>query len=236
MNQLFLGRDEKNQGRAIAEFKELVGPIALLADPLSARSLSSLLEIPLRDIGERLSHLHSVLDVPTVATDRDAPVRLLHLSFRDFLVDRENDATRFWIDSVQTHRRLAQQCAQRLNRSGTLLKDLCNLRKPGSQRASVNKQRVADSINADVAYACHYWVWHLAEGEEEIVDNGFVHQFLKSHLLHWLEALSWLGRLSSAVDSICTLQSLVKASRLFEISQINANNIMRLGSRRSSAA
>lgn len=56
--------------------------LVLLEDPLSALSLSSLLEIPLRDVGERSRHLHSVLNI---VNDRDASVRLLYLLFRDFL-------------------------------------------------------------------------------------------------------------------------------------------------------
>jgi len=58
--------------------------LVLLEDPLSALSLSSLLEIPLRDVGERSRHLHAVLNI---VNDRDAPVRLLYLLFRDFLVE-----------------------------------------------------------------------------------------------------------------------------------------------------
>lgn len=56
--------------------------LVLLEDPLSALSLSSLLEIPLKDVGERSRHLHSVLNI---VNDRDASVRLLYLLFRDFL-------------------------------------------------------------------------------------------------------------------------------------------------------
>lgn len=210
LNQLILERDKQEHNHVIAEFRNVVGPIILLANPLSAPSLSSLLEISLRDIGEVLRHLHSVLNI---STDRDGPIRLLHLSFRDFLVDPQGKETnRFWIDEAWTHGRLAEQCIRRLNRPGTLEQDLCGIRKPGIRRAEISKQRVVDSIADDVAYACCYWVWHLAESGEKVFDDGQVHKFLQSQLLHWLEALSWLGRLSSAIDYVHTLRSMVKVS------------------------
>lgn len=56
------------------------------------------------------------------------------------------------------------------------------------------------------SYACSYWAWHLLESGEEIFDGGYVHEFLKIHFLDWLEALSWLGRLSNTIGS--TIQHL----------------------------
>jgi hypothetical protein len=68
----------------VEEFQELVGPIVLLAKPLSVLSLSGLLDIALAIIFGRLNCLHSVLSIPSKT---DVPVRMLHLSFCDFLVD-----------------------------------------------------------------------------------------------------------------------------------------------------
>jgi len=71
--------------------------LVLLEDPLSALSLSSLLEIPLRDVGERSRHLHSVLNI---VNDRDAPVRLLYLLFRDFLVENFYFFELHWVQAA----------------------------------------------------------------------------------------------------------------------------------------
>ena len=196
------------QSQTIADFRELVGSIVLLAEPLSARSLSELLWISCRDIGNRLKKLHSVLNIPTVP---NAPIRLLHLSFRDFLVDANSRSTnRFWVDEARTHASLAGHCLQRLGEAEVLYKDLLRLEKPGTRRSQVSKQRVAESIPNTIAYACCHWVWHLTESKEEISDDGFVHQFIQRHFLHWLEALSWLGRLSQAVAYISDLQAIVQ--------------------------
>jgi hypothetical protein len=39
-----------------------------------------------------------------------------------------------------------------------------------------------------------------------------VHGFLKAKFLHWLEALAWLGRLSTVIDYINDLVHLVDVS------------------------
>ena len=210
LNQLVLGRDERLHDQAVADFRELVGPIVLLGDPLSVPSLSSLLAIPLRDVVDRLKHLHSVLNIPN---DRDSPVRLLHLSFRDVLVDPQlKEKNRFWIDEARTHGRIAAQCLRLLSKPGQLRPDICDFGKPGTRRAEASKLKVDSAIAADVSYACTYFVSHLVQGGQMLGDSGQVHQFLEEHFLHWLEALSWLGRLSWVVGYISNLRSIVEVS------------------------
>ena len=93
------------------KFKDLVGSIVLLADPLSKDSLARLLGIPLNVVEDQLDLLHSVLNVPS---DRHSPVRLLHLSFREFLIDPKKSGQEerypFWVDARQSHHKLATRC------------------------------------------------------------------------------------------------------------------------------
>ena len=39
-----------------------------------------------------------------------------------------------------------------------------------------------------------------------IDDHGKIHQFLLEHLLHWIEALGWMGRVSDGIHAIFSLQ------------------------------
>ncbi|TIA54019.1 WD40 repeat-like protein, partial [Aureobasidium pullulans] len=211
LEQLVLGQDGRDSEAAIREFREIVGPIVLIADPLSVLSLSKLLEIEPSDIDDRLERLHSVLHIPT---DQLSPVQLLHLSFPDFLVDpQQEDKNQFWIDEVKMHIVLTKQCLRLLNLAGTLEEDICKVKKPGTRRADIAKKQVFSSIPADVNYACCYWVWHLEKGGARISDNDPVHKFLGTHFLHWMEALSWLGKLSSLGQHLSTLLSLVCPDR-----------------------
>lgn len=104
LKKILRSDNKRESDRRIQAFRQIVGPIVLLGDPLSAASLSKLLEIPIRKIGEVLTDLHSVLDIPA---DPNAPVRLFHLSFHDFLLDPHTaDDNPFWIDETKTHRQL----------------------------------------------------------------------------------------------------------------------------------
>jgi hypothetical protein len=49
--------------------------------------------------------------------------------------------------------------------------------------------------------------------EEYLENDGDVHRFLKVHLLHWIEALSWLGKTSDVIRLLGSLQSIVIVSQ-----------------------
>ena len=96
LNQLLSGLTDSEEQDLVYEFRRVVGSIVLLAEPLSTSSLAHLLGSDKDDIDCRLDLLHSVLSIPA---DADSPVRLLHLSFRDFLIDPDKRYTNpFWVD------------------------------------------------------------------------------------------------------------------------------------------
>lgn len=201
LDQLTSGRTDQDKAEVLAEFRNVVGPIVLLARSLSVRSLAQLLDVELEDIHALLNSLHSVLDIPR---EENAPVRLFHLSFRDFLVDPAKRITNeFWIDEPKCHKTLAERCIQLMGQC--LKRDICGLEMPGKLRSAVDQQTINTRLPSEVQYACQYWVHHLKESKHIAEDNDFVHTFLISHLLYWLEALSLLGRLSDGVLFIKTL-------------------------------
>jgi hypothetical protein len=85
LNRLLNRQGEKQKRQLIQEYKQVVGAIVLLESPLSVISLSKLIGVPEKVVRLRLNQLHSVLSVPD---DDTLPVRLFHLSFRDFLPNR----------------------------------------------------------------------------------------------------------------------------------------------------
>ena len=93
LNQLLTGQDENESELLMREFREIVGVLVILKSPLSVVALSRLLDIPEDDIINRLDSLHSVLSIPK---DPDLPVRLLHLSFRDWLLDPKKARAYSW--------------------------------------------------------------------------------------------------------------------------------------------
>jgi hypothetical protein len=97
--------DEEEREELVDLFRQTVGSIVILSDTLSTTALTSLLNLPMTDVDEILKLVQAVLDVPD---SLDLPVRLLHLSFRDFLLDKSRCSDiHFWVDERQAHQTLA---------------------------------------------------------------------------------------------------------------------------------
>ena len=185
------------------EFRQIVGSIVILADPLSTSSLASLLAISKEDIDCHLDDLHSVLSIPS---DQDSPVRLLHLSFRDFLLGSKKEIW-FRVDETKTHEMIATRCREQMSCLG---ENMCGLDSPGKLRHEINIQTLNDCLPRYIRYAYQYWVHHLEKSGGRIHDQDAVHEFLKQHFLHWLEVLSLIGKISESIGCMDTLQRLVE--------------------------
>jgi hypothetical protein len=190
--------------------RQILGSIVILFSPLSISSLSKLLRVVKEDINQTLDDLHSVLDVPK---DQTQPLRLHHPSFRDFFLNsgrckNEN----FWVDEKQAHQTLAQSCMRLMSTS--LKQDVCKLDAPGMLITDVESGLLEQYLSSEVQYACLYWIQHLEKSGAQLHDHEQVHQFLQEHLLHWLEALGWMRKVSEGVHAITSLDSIVAVSLL----------------------
>lgn len=151
LNQTLQGNPTQTEKNSrIRKFRNIVGSIVLLFEPLSSASLAVLLRIPKTDIDRRLRTLHSVLRVPE---DPKIPVRLFHLSFRDFLVDPENNQNEFKINEKKAHKKLAFCCLDLLLTTHCLKEDICSLKKPRIQRIDIDSQLIEKCLPAEVQYA-----------------------------------------------------------------------------------
>jgi hypothetical protein len=198
LNQLLSGTNEGDAKQLVQEFQDIVGVVILLATPLSVNALSQLINLPREDVRNRLDGFHSVLNIPE---DVDSPIRLLHLSFRDFLV---KTTSRFHVNEAETHRKIALHCFRVLN--DRLKRNICGLSSYGTEKVDIDNQTLDQHIPADVQYSCRYWVHHLQHSRCDISEFPVL-SFFKTNLLHWLEALSLMNVLSEAVGMMDMLQA-----------------------------
>jgi hypothetical protein len=206
LDQLLSDQEEDEKETWLQAFRDVVGSIVVLKSPLSAVSLARLLQVPQEEIQCRLDSLHSVLSIPD---SRNAPVRLLHLSFREFLVDPlKQGKSPFWVDEKRTHQKLASCCLELMSGSGGLRQNMCSLVGLGVLRSEIDEQIVATSLSPDLQYACRYWVDHLKQSQQYVVDRDTMHLFLQKHLLHWLEAMSLIGESNRCVHLLDSLQAI----------------------------
>ncbi|KAF3934303.1 hypothetical protein ABW19_dt0206079 [Dactylella cylindrospora] len=180
-------------------FRDIIGTVALLESPLSLESLTALLsEISSSTMWAIFEGLHSVLNIPD---DDTVPILIYHLSFREFLLSSK--AGKFQIDDLEMHWQLARRCVAILDKY--LQPDICRIKIPGALRSDINiinESVLQKWLPPHVQYACRYWIRHLEQSKHALEDGGMFHRFIQAHLLHWLEASSFMGDMSQASHQI----------------------------------
>jgi hypothetical protein len=206
-------KDERK--KLYKEMRRTLGGIVLLFSPLPAKSLAKLLNIQEESVFQTLADLHSILDIQENPT---RPLRLHHPSFRDFLLTKDRCSKHFYVDEKRSHQLRAVDCIQLM--SQTLKKDVCEMHNPGTQVNQVKSGHLQKYLPPEVQYACLYWVQHLQKGEFQVHDNEEAHQFLQDHLLHWLEALGWMGKALEGIQAILSLEVYISVIYISIIYQI----------------
>ncbi|KAK4076939.1 uncharacterized protein Triagg1_3906 [Trichoderma aggressivum f. europaeum] len=204
----FYDLDDQCYGEAEAYFQKIIGSVILLANAVTVRCLAELLKLPETEIREELQLFESVLVVPA-EQDIQSPITLFHESFRDFLAG-PGTKKKLIINPIGIHTLLASRCHQLL--CGALRENMCKLKTPGTHRNEVAVEKVNECLSQGVQYACRFWLFHVKRSQSSVKDGDDWHSFLLSHLLHWLEAMSLLGRTSEIASLIKELKDVVHPS------------------------
>jgi hypothetical protein len=191
--------------------REILGPLILLYSTLPLKSFVNLLgATDQQRIESMLSHLHSILDVPT---DHLRAIRLHHPSLRDFLLSRDRcGESDFWVNEEETHIALITASLRIMNEA--LKMDICQQGTPGVLVSDLSEAQIQHFLPPELQYACLYWTSHCKRSDQKLLDGGVVHNFLRKHMLHWLEAMSWIGKTSEAIEAMASLESLTEVHPL----------------------
>jgi len=188
-------------------FRQVVGSIVVMFNTMPARNLAQLLQIPFKRVSGTLDSLRSVLDVPE---NESQPIRLFHLSFRDFLQDSQRCTdSRFHIHEKERHTSLFRKCMSHISQ---LKENICGLWGPGVLITEIPNDTIQKSIPPHVQYACRYWLEHWRLGNPVEEDIKTIRQFLQQYLLHWLEGLSLIGEVSNGAQMIIALEEILSVS------------------------
>jgi hypothetical protein len=192
-------------GSASSIFREVIGAIITLQQPLSRLTLGRLLQMEMEKVNSTLRYLHSLIDV---GTSPNHLVRTFHPSLYDFLTHPERCTYGDLCVSVgDTHLMLAIRCLRVMNRQ--LKQDICEIGNPSLLNSEVPDlaERRNRLISEELRYACVYWMSHLASASiRTSVDVNELEVELNSfctyRLLQWIEALSIVQELRSAVEGL----------------------------------
>jgi NACHT domain len=163
----------------------------------------------LADIRELVIRCGSFLTV------RDDVVYFVHQSAKDYLSGAAGSEI-FPCGPLYYHKELARRSLELI--SSTLTTDVCGLKHPGTLREEVDAACVSRCIEMHVQYACCYWIYHLLGRPSsssppidlaplDQLDRKAVDHFFYQDLLHWLEALCLIGKISDGILAMVDLES-----------------------------
>jgi hypothetical protein len=202
----------EEEGNFTTRLRKIVGSVVLLYDNLSAEELARLLFLNAPTgrmiVQQTLDSLHAVFDVPE---DLSKPIQMLHLSFRDFLVDSARcPDIRFYINQQQVHHDLFDRCLDLMKQS--LQKNTCQLSRQGCFVDEVSEAELSPYLPLGLRYACRYWIRHVQQGRVFLSDNGPVHNFLRKCCPYWLEVMGLIRKIPEATTMMIQMKSLIEVS------------------------
>ena len=190
----------KEKGEIIP-MRQLVSMIVFLRNPLPIQAISSLSG---RDAHLYLSPFTSVIYIPT---HEDATVTPFHISFSDFITNPthcscKHDPLFVALATSECHEMLALKCLEQMNHS--LKYNICEvpIESTVSRREATNFPDNRRKISEALKYSCLYWASHFFEAQLSVVLIDALDTFLHTHLLHWIECLSELGKLETGISSL----------------------------------
>jgi hypothetical protein len=156
-------------------------------------------------VGERLclEVLRRISALLNYQYEMDEPVRLMHLSFSDFLSDRERctELPKYVVDVASDHLYITEQCLGAMIKG--LRKNICNIQDPHLSHTDIVDlpARVSAQILMSLRYSTQFWIVHWlahihASGTKPRVPKGLI-EFCDQHLLPWIEVLSLTGKLKA---------------------------------------
>ncbi|KAI9057822.1 WD40 repeat-like protein [Trametes sanguinea] len=190
----------------------LLGTLVLAEERLAPTTLAALIDVPTNVVKGTLPAFHAVLTTSAAAEDEN-PIRMIHLSFTNFLVDPSRCTNKTVLVNPRIHHAfIALRCLKLMQES--LKYNICEV--PPKHHHLPNNEvpdlpaRIAQRFPPALEYACRYWMHHLGSadiGEELLLA---LEEFCNTRLLYWLEALSLLGCVEIAVEALRSTQLLLK--------------------------
>lgn len=217
----------------LAAFHTYMGSLMVLQEALSYHDLALLLSADPEEVQTFFNMFTAVIDI----SDTTQSMKILHQSFSDFLCnehrvmiacDNSDEGQRLdhrdiWVDARIRHANLLECCLSTMEGRGPpghsagLKKDIFDLRSPLSGPADIsfwhNQEQRNTCMPRYLTYACRYWIRHFLQSGH-LGHQDMLRCFLKRHVLHWLEAMSWLGRVIEAINLLDELHAEVSNVRM----------------------
>jgi hypothetical protein len=193
-------RIEKVEPEYVQYCKDTLVATSLAYRPLSLSELAVLVSLP-----EKTDPYSIVCRCESFLTIENEIVSLNHKSVKDYMMDYQSKL----LDGVaQGHANIGKRSIQAMSK--VLKRNIYSLPNVGCESKGITVPS-PDPLEG-IRYCCVYWAHHLRESRRKIGDDDQVNDFLQIHLLHWLEALSCMGKISDGILAILSLEEIVLVS------------------------
>ncbi|RBQ81854.1 hypothetical protein FVER14953_13345 [Fusarium verticillioides] len=142
LSLILSGAPDEDKDEVRQSFLDIIGSLVLLASPLPIVPLANLLGVDAWSISSQIDPLRSVIDVP----EDDGPLRLFHLSFRDYILSQS--AGDLQVSELETQARLASRCLGLMRE--TLKADICGILSPGKSLSDIEPSVIDDHLSAEI--------------------------------------------------------------------------------------
>ena len=172
-------------------FRSVMRQILWSKEPLSVKALDAMrdrfpLETDRHSVRIVLDFMASFL---SGTAETSIPIRPLHASFYDFLLD-ENRSGEFFIDEAEVHHDLAL-APLRIMQTG-LRFNICALSTSYVRNSDVKDlaKKVEENIPMHLLYSCRFWATHLQGADPDAELGQQVEAFVtREQILFWMEVL-----------------------------------------------
>jgi len=204
-------------GSSLNKFRSVMWQILWSKEPLSISTLDSMRCKFTRKVDHFsvciiLGYMVSFL---TGTTDLSTPVRPMHASFYDFLLDKKRSGE-FFIDEADIHHELALS-------SLCVMQDGLRFNICGLETSYVRNSAVADlekkiekNIPLHLLYSCRFWATHLHDSPFDTgLANNVMAIVIGERILFWMEVLGVCKCIGEAYRALISAEGWLQVSILY---------------------
>ena len=197
--------------RTLYVFNQVVAAIVLAKIPFHVDDLARFVLQPKPSINFILDKLSSVISV-----GHDSGIRVMHLSFSEFMCDPCRCPPRFYIDRSKESGKMSMTCF-RLMKEG-LKFNICDLENSHLANREVDNilDRVATKVQRPLLYACRFWAAHIRDTPTDQSSNATlileIKDFFYALFLYWLEVMSLTENVTAGNTALLAVAGWIRVS------------------------
>ena len=189
---------ESTNPRERSDIGMVLQAVVYVYNPLSMSAISVLVQMPIGRVHAALAFLHSLIYIPSPQHPAKH-ISIFHASFYDF-ISNENMSSEHHLDPCISHKSLVLQCLSLIDKEWS-----------GKTNVPYLVERRCGDISESLSYACSSWVLHFTYADSTNESAELKH-FFQTHLLRWIDCLSILGKLGSAMELLHILENWANAN------------------------